>query len=124
LILFQSELCKKCFTIGDVLKKLMRLGDMGIDPEAMEWAQQALTGQVSDRSDGLCANAAGLLYVHAGIAMTDAMLIFLTKDRSTAQDHNEAVSKLQKECGRRQRAAGWYQAFAVACEQKELFCVR
>jgi hypothetical protein len=71
----------------------------------MEWSQHLAGNPASDRTLGLCANAAGLLYVHAGIAMTDAMLVFLTGDRSTAQDHIEAAGRLQKECGRRQRAA-------------------
>src|SRR5437867_639054 len=102
-------------------EELVRLGDVGIDPESMEWSRQLLGNAASDRTFGLCANAAGLLYVHAGIAMTDAMLIFLTGDRSAAQDHGEAAGKLQKECGRHQRAADGIKHFRWLVQNKDFF---
>jgi hypothetical protein len=42
--------------------------------------------------------AAALLAVHSAIAFADAILTLRTGERSTAQDHKEAVSKLRKVC--------------------------
>jgi hypothetical protein len=53
--------------------------------------------------------------------MTDAVLTFLTDNRSTAQDHSEAVGKLQKECGRYQRAADGVKHFRWLVQKKDFF---
>ncbi len=102
-------------------EELMRLGDFGIDPECMEWAEQIGKSSAFDRSARLCPNAAGLLYVHAGIAMTDAVLVFLMGNRSTAQNHLEAAARLQKECGRRRRPVDGIKHFQWLVQNKDFF---
>lgn len=97
------------------------MGDTGLDPESMEWARQLVKESPRDRDGGLCPNAAGLLYVHAGIAMTDAMLILLTGARSTAQKHDEAATSLQKACGRRQRESDGIKHFRWLVRKKDFF---
>jgi hypothetical protein len=98
-------------------EELVRLGNVGIDLESMAWANQfSVQGSAE-----LCPNAAGLLYVHAGIAMTDAVLLLLTGSRSTAQNHNEAAARLQKECGRHRRSAEGIQHFRWLVQNKDFF---
>jgi hypothetical protein len=101
-------------------EELLRLGDVGIDPESMAWARH-VSGLSTESGDGLCPNAAGLLYVHAAIALTDAMLVFLTGARSTAQDHAEAAARLQKECGKRQRPSDGVKHFRWLVRKKDFF---
>src|SRR4051812_24684931 len=102
-------------------EEFVRLGIMGIDRDSMEWAQDLLPDRAHDGGARLCANAAGLLFVHAAIAMTDAVLIFLTGDRSTAQNHGEVAEKLQKECGRRRRPAEGVKHFRWLVQYKDFF---
>ena len=53
--------------------------------------------------------------------MTDAMLVFLTGGRSTAQDHGEAAGKLQRECGRKKRNADGVKHFRWLVQKKDFF---
>lgn len=43
---------------------------------------------------------AALLAVHSGISAADAILVHLTGERSTAQDHKMAVEALKKACSK------------------------
>jgi hypothetical protein len=80
-------------------EEFRRLGNFGIDPESMEWGRIHEKHPSQDGNSNLCPNASALLYVHAGISLSDAILVYLAGKRSTSQDHREAVRKLERECG-------------------------
>lgn len=101
-------------------EELSRLGDAGIDSDYMEWGQ-IKKGLNSPDTVRLCANAAGLLYVHAGIAMADALLVLLTGKRSTAQDHRDAVRRLRKSCGQHRKPLEGVDHFSWLVQQKNHF---
>jgi hypothetical protein len=62
-----------------------------------------------------------LLAVHAGIAFSDAVLIRLTGKRSTAQNHEQAIPTLKKECGRHRKNAEGIPHFEWLVKQKDYF---
>ena len=82
----------KAFHYRDRGESFLNLMKVGADPEIVE---QWLERQLIEFEDGTA-----LLAVHAAIAFGDAALVYLTGERSTAQNHPEAAEKLQRACAR------------------------
>jgi hypothetical protein len=82
----------KAFHYRDRAESFMRLMRLGNNSEIIE---DYLGERRTDYEDGTA-----LLAVHASIALADAALVLLTGERSTAQNHAEAVSSLRKACSK------------------------
>lgn len=64
---------------------------------------------------------AALLAVHSGISAADAILVHLTGERSTAQDHKMAVEALKKACSKNRFDIKGITHFSWLVSKKDLF---